>query len=103
MDIENPRLPGQADNELVDRMADLLVRYPALADEEREALVAFLSRGPLVERGTLIGRPGMRERFELLKRHHRRAFGMSLQGLLVVLGLVAALIGACILLWDFGL
>lgn len=103
MDIEKHRLPGQADNELVDRMADLLVRYPALADEERDTLVTFLSRGPLVERGTLIGRPGMGERFELLKRHHRREFGMSLQGLLVVLGLVAALIGAGILLWDFGL
>ncbi|MGK6354300.1 hypothetical protein ACMGDH_03620 [Sphingomonas sp. DT-207] len=103
MDIENPRLPGQADNELIEHMAGLLARYPAVSDEERDTLVAFLTRGPLIERGTLMGRSGMREQFDLLKRSHRREFGMSLQGLLVVLGLIAALIGAGVLLWDFGL
>ena len=103
MDIETPRLPGQADNELIERMAGLLARYPAVSDGERDTLVAFLTRGPLIERGTLLGRPGMPEQLDLLKRSHRREFGMSLQGLLVVAGLVAALVGAGILLWDFGL
>lgn len=102
MNIGRPRAAGQVDHELIERMAALLARYPDIPDTQRDALVAFLSRGPLIERGTLLGRPGMSARYELLERRERRAFGMSAQGLLVILGLIVAVVGAAILLWDFG-
>ena len=103
MTIEMSRTRDKADSELVERMAGLLARYPALSEEETETLVAFLARGPLIERGTVLGRPGMADRFALLKRDRARGFGMSRTGLLVIAAIVAALVAACALLWDFGL
>lgn len=103
MTIETSRTRDKADSELVDRMAGLLARYPALCEEETEALVAFLARGPLIERGTVLGRPGMGEQFALLKQERGRGFGMSRTGLLAIAAMVAALVAACALLWDFGL
>lgn len=103
MTIETSRTRVQVDGELVERMAGLLARYPVLSEEEIEALVAFLARGPLIERGTLLGRPGMADQFALLKRDRARGFGMSRTGLLVIAAMVAALVAACALLWDFGL
>lgn len=103
MTIETSRTRDKVDGELIERMAGLLARYPALSEEEAEALVAFLARGPLIERGMVLGRPGMADQFALLKRDRGRGFGMSRTGLLVIATLVAVLVAACALLWDFGL
>lgn len=78
----------------IDRMADLLRRYPAIEDAERRELVAFLVGGPQEEIVQVTYFHGLEPRLRAFRQDHARAFGAGVRGWLpMILFVVIAALG----------
>ena len=77
----------------VDRMADLLRRYPAIEQEDRQELLTFLTAGPPEEIVQVTYAQGLEPRFRAFRSDHPREFRTGLRGWLpmIVLVLIALL------------
>lgn len=100
--MSNTNTHGQFDAERIDRMQALLERYPALDAADADEIAAFLRSGPILERGILLSRDGMRARAEALRAARKREFGMSSRDWVVVAVLLAIVLLSGVMLWDYG-
>lgn len=84
-----------ADAARMDRMADILRRYPGVGEAELADLLLFLKKGRHLEIGLVGARDGLGPQLDAVHRDHARHFRTSLLGnavfLLLALGPVAAL------------
>ena len=88
------------DPDRVDRMAELLRRYPAIAEGERSELLAFLQHGRQFEIGMVSAREGIAPRMAQFRNDHRAEFRpgpLQILGfILLVMGPLVALAWACV-------
>lgn len=94
------RLVGGASQ--LDRVEDLLERYPDTNATEGEEIAAFLKTATPLEVGLLSSNARLWTKAEQYKQDHPQHFRTSARELALWLGLGAAVIAAIVLLWDVG-
>jgi hypothetical protein len=82
------------------RAEDLLRHYPNITADEVKELVEFLTRGPIIERGTLSGQEHLQTQLTLLRADHAAEFRMNHREYAIFMVIVAAFLGVCALMWD---
>lgn len=78
------------------RIGDLLDRYPDLRPDERSDLIAFLTKGALVDRGMIRGDAKLAPIIEQVESDHPEQFRPSVRSsLLVAILLIVPLVLMC--------
>ena len=90
------------DRERLERIERLLKRYPALTDGEIEDVLLFLRKGPTLEIGLLTGNEGLRPKLDHFRADHRGELSIGAREIAAIAVIVALLVVAVALLWDFG-
>jgi len=94
------RLVGGASQ--LDRVEDLLGRYPDTNPSEGAEIAAFLKSATPLEVGLLSSNARLWTKAEQYREDHPQHFRMARRELALWLGLGAAVIAALVLLWDVG-
>ena len=74
----------------IERMADLLRRYPEIGEAEKAEILLFLKEGRQIEIGLVSTREGIASRLMKFRQDHRAHFRLSP---LQILGFVAVIVG----------
>ena len=87
----------------VARMSDLLRRYPAIDDREREQLLGFLTKGAQEEIVQATHLQGLEQQLRVFRKDHRREFNTDLMGWLPIILMVGVpILGLAWRLFAFG-
>ncbi len=92
-----PALAPEARTSSIERMPELLSKYPAIADEERLELIEFLKEGHPDELAKVVYGKNLGSKAVQVKKDHPDHFGRGLRGWLPLL-IILALSGAVFLL-----
>jgi hypothetical protein len=84
------------------RIAALLRKYPDVEADETAEITRFLKKGPILEIGLLASDEELAPKVERFRAEHASKLGLSLKDYLLVALIIAALVAACVLLWDAG-
>tara|TARA_R110001606_G_scaffold202496_11_gene350612 strand:+ start:2071 stop:2415 length:345 start_codon:yes stop_codon:yes gene_type:complete len=101
-EIEKSRAAEAAANGRV-YVESLLAKYPSTSDDEKEAILDFLTNVSALDAALLTCNETISEKLKAFRYDHRKQLGFTSRnwvGLAVLLGLVAL---AIYLLWDFGI
>jgi len=90
------------DRNRLERIEALLQRYPGLTDGEIEDVLLFLRKGPALEIGLLTGNEALRPQLDRFRADHRGELSIGAREIAAIAAIVALLIVAVALLWDFG-
>lgn len=91
------------DRSRLERIEGLLRRYPALTDGEIEDVLLFLRKGPALEIGLLTGNEALRPQLDRFRADHRGELSIGAREIVVIAVILALLVAATALLWDFGI
>ena len=94
------RLVG-GDSQL-DRVEDLLERYPVTSEAEGREIGAFLKQATALELGLLSSNPSVWTKAERYKADHAHLFATSRLEVAGWIGLGLAVVLTIVLLWDVG-
>jgi len=86
----------------LERVEDMLRRYPDLTDIERDEILAFLRSAPAIERGLLNGNEALSPQLDRFRADHARLFGIRRKELAIIAALIVVVVAAVLLLWDAG-
>lgn len=93
-----PTAPLNTPSGAIDLIEDMLRRYPDISSEELARCIAFLTKAPILERGSLSARAGMAEKMEQVRRDHPGPFRPSLIGYAVAAALTVLVVLVCIMI-----
>lgn len=86
--------PEQAGQARIDRMSRLLRLYPAIEEDERQQLLAFLTAGPQDEIVQVTQLLGLEPRFHAFRKDHPAAFPVGIRSWLpLILFVMIAVVG----------
>jgi hypothetical protein len=86
----------------LERVEELLRRYPDIAAEESGEILHFLKKGTALEIGLLSGNDDLRPALDAFRAAHARDLSLGMRELLIVAAIVVLTVVACALLWDWG-
>lgn len=84
------------------RVAVLLRDYPDVETDETAEITRFLRKGCILEIGLLTADEELSPKVVRFRAEHAGKLGLSARDYLLAALIVAALVVACVLLWDAG-
>jgi len=92
-----------ADPARLEQMKDILLRYPDIAEAERQELLAYLKKGPPLDTALLSTVDELRPKLAWFRADHRRHFELGARQYAIVAIILAGLVALFVWLWDSGL
>jgi hypothetical protein len=86
----------------LDRAAALLTRYPRTSQDESREILCFLKTARHLDIGLLSSNESIRPRLDAFMKDHKKQLGVTAGEAGWVIGLIAAFLLVCWLLWELG-